>query len=698
MDPLSTLEDMTRPADITTTQLFSRAGMGFLWDKRAELDPGQVKILNAIYNNKKKSDIGAKQTIVYKLSRSKIGQLGYGRYYSSVGGLETIEKECRGTLCREFYHDIDVVNCHPVILEQFARNRYGKELPEITYYNTHREEVLAKISANRDEAKTEVIRIMYGGKNTFQHTEALAESVRNFTQFLIAQGDYADLWNIIKNDDPEFIDGQKKIKANKYGKFLSFVLQSAECACMLAMKESLEADGWSVDVLCYDGVMIRKREGINYMQSLRNAEAHIEKKTGYKVSLTEKEMASFEIPKMEEEIVKGVSLKDYNEVKREFERTHFYHIKTDQIGELDEKGEIFFMTKAHAKNYLGTKYLFKHSEKFGDHTSFINIWMNDPARRSIHTIDFKETNDPAVFVIPFQFAYEKAQTADADAAQMYLGLLDILASGEQKEYFLNYLAHILQKPLENPKVAIVLTGLKGCGKDTPIDIFMEYVVGSLYSKNYDSNEQFFDKHDLGRLNKFLVKLEEADPLICKKNASNLKARITANYSSFNPKGLNPFEAANYGRNFYTTNMGNPFEMSGGERRFFILNAKSNRKGDFEYWGNIRKKLFTPSAGRAIADMLLARDISNWNPFDMPISDYQRAVVESEKNAEQDFVDNWDGAEASVGDLFLLYKAHCAEQSLPPAHNAISFGKRLLPLLRDGVITKKKTNATYVYTK
>jgi hypothetical protein len=671
--------------------------MGFLWNKRAELDPGQVKILNAIYNNKKKKDLETKQTIVYKLSRSKIGQLGYGRYYSNVGGLETIEKECRGTLCREFYHDIDIVNCHPVILEQFARNRYGKELPEITYYNTHREEVLAKISANRDEAKTEVIRIMYGGKNTFQHTEALAESVRNFTQFLIAQGDFADLWNIIKNDDPEFIDGQKKIKANKYGKFLSFVLQSAECACMLAMKESLEAEEWSVDVLCYDGVMIRKREGINYMQSLRNAEVHIEKKTGYKVSLAEKEMAFFEIPKMEEEIVKGVSLKDYNEVKTEFERTHFYHIKTDQIGELDEKGEIFFMTKAHAKNYLGTKYLFKHSEKFGDHTAFINIWMNDPTRRSIHTIDFKETDDPAVFVIPFQFAYEKVQTADPDAAQKYLELLDILATGDQKEYFLNYLAHILQKPLENPKVALVLSGRKGCGKDTPLDIFMEYVVGSLYSKNYDSNEQFFDKHDLGRLNKFLVKLEEADPVICKKNASNLKARITANNSSFNPKGLNPFDMPNYARNIFTTNGGNPFEMAD-ERRFSFYNAKSNRKGDFEYWKDIRKTLFTPSAGRAIAEMLLARDISNWNSFDMPISDYQRAVMESEKNAEQDFVDNWDGEPASVGELFLLYKAHCAEQSLPSAHNAISFGKRLLPLLRDGAITKKKTSATYVYAK
>jgi hypothetical protein len=139
-------------------------------------------------------------------------------------------------------------------------------------------------------------------------------------------------------------------------------------------------------------------------------------------------------------------------------------------------------------------------------------------------------------------------------------------------------------------------------------------------------------------------------------------------------------------------------MTDGERRFFIMNAKANRKGDFEYWKDIRKTLFTPSAGRAIAEMLLARDISNWNSFDMPISEYQKAVIDSEKNSEQDFIEQWDGEEATIGDLFLLYKTHCIERSLPSAHNAMSFGKRLLPLLRDGMIQKKKTKNSYVYKK
>jgi hypothetical protein len=689
------VDKMTRPIEIVTTQMFSRAGMGYLWNKRAELDPGQVKILNAIYNNKKKKDIECKQTITYKLSRTKAGQLGYGRYYSCIGGLETVEKEARGTLCRDYYHDIDIVNCHPVLLEQFAKAKYDKEMPTLSYYIRNREAVLAQISDNREDAKTEMIRIMYGGKNTHKATEAFALEMSDFTQFLIQKGDYSDLWDTIKNDDPEFLDMTKKVKANKYGKFLALVLQTEEAFCMLAMKASLEEQGWLVDVLCYDGVMIRIREGVDYLPSLRKTEEFIEAKVGYKVSLVKKEMAFFEVPKMEEEVTKGVSLATYTAMKSDFERTHFYHIPTDQIAELNERGEVFFMKKPHAYNYLTPKWHFKHSEKLGDYTPFLDVWLTDDKRQMIDKLDFAPSDDPHTFVIPFQFAYEKA-TADLSALNIFMDVMKVLADGKQLDYMLDYFAHLLQKPLENPKVALVLTGLKGCGKDTAIDFLMEFVVGSLYSKNYDSNEQFFDKHDIGRLNKFLVKLEEADPAVCKKNASNLKARITSKFSSFNPKGLNPFEAMNYIRQIFTTNTGNPFEMSDGERRFFIANANVSRKGDFNFWKMVRERLFTPEAGRAVADMLLARDISKWNSFDMPISEYQKAVVESEKTSEQSFVDQWNGEELSASEFFVEYKNYCIENSLPHAQNTKSLGIRILPLLRDGLIIKKRTEDGFVY--
>lgn len=682
-----------RPTEITTTQSYSRTGMGFLWNKRAELDPGQVKILNAIYNNKKKKDIECKQTITYKLSKSKAGQMGYGRYYSSIGGLETVEREARGTLCREYYHDVDIVNCHPVLLEQFAQKR-GSTLKEVKFYNENRDAVLKSISDDRDAAKSEIIRMMYGGGNGSEKTKYFAMEIQWFIDEIIKSGDYKALWDVIDSDPDTIVIAGKSIRVNKRGKFLSLILQTEEATCMLAMKEALEKDGWSVDVLCYDGVMIRIRD-IDFEPSLRKAEEAV-LAIGYAIKIVKKEMEFFDVPKAAEEVAKGVPLADYTAMKSEFERTHFYHIPTDQIAELNDRGEIFFMKKPHAYNYLTPKWHFKHSEKLGDYTPFLDVWLKDDKRSMIDKIDFAPSNDASTFVMPFHFAHEKATAGEG--LDVFMDVMNILASDKQLDYILDYFAHLLQKPLENPKVAIVLTGLKGCGKDTAIDFLMEYVVGSLYSKNYDSNEQFFDKHDIGRLNKFLVKLEEADPLVCKKNASNLKARITSKYSCFNPKGLNPFEAANYIRQIFTTNKGNPFEMGDGERRFFICNANASRKGDFEFWKKVRAILFTPEAGRAVAEMLLARDISNWNSFDMPISEYQAAVIESEKTTEQSFMDHWSGEELDMSELYNEYKSYCVEKSLPHAMNSKSFGIRLLPFLRDGLLEKRRTNAGVVYKK
>ena len=107
---------------LTCTQLFSRRGIGYLWDNRSQLDPGQVSIINSLYNNRKKGTIECQHTVTYKLSKSSAGKLGWGRLYGTRGSLETLEKECRGTICSEFYHDIDIVNCHPVLLSQFAKN------------------------------------------------------------------------------------------------------------------------------------------------------------------------------------------------------------------------------------------------------------------------------------------------------------------------------------------------------------------------------------------------------------------------------------------------------------------------------------------------------------------------------------------------------------------------------------------------
>jgi len=683
--------EMNSPV-ISTTQMYNRRNLGYLWDKRAELDPGQVAIINSIYNNKKKGAVVASQTITYKLSNEIAGKLGYGRLYGSKGSFETLEKECRGTVCKEFYHDIDVVNCHPVLLVQFAKTNYDVELPEVEKYVNNREAYLKNVmvenSVTRDEAKQAIISVLYGGTvNQKSCLYDLCQEVRSFSKKLFQMPDYADLARAVKSRD------------NIYGSFLSFVLQTEERRCMLAMKTFMEKDGWSVDVLCYDGVMIRKRDG--HVPDLRSCEKFVCEETNYKIDLVSKEFSSFDMPSVSEEIVKGVTLDAYLEMKNEFEKNHFYHSESDRFVEVRDDSTLLFMNLTHAHEYLNNKWYFKLSDKFGDVISFLDLWRKDPKRKQCYMTSFREGDDNT-FTIPINFTYmqEKPFVKSEKALELFLELVSLNTNGKEEitNYFLDYFAHMLQKPTELPGVALIITGEKGVGKDTLGDFLQEWVVGKHLSTDYTSNKQFFEKHDMGKLNKILIKLQETSSKDCWENADALKAIITAYRLSGNPKGLKEIICENLARFIFTTNKANPVDLSDNERRYVLSACSNKRRGDFPFWKELRDVLFNYSGGRTIAEYLLARDISNFEVRKLPNNDFQKSVIQSEKTSEDRFIEQWEGLRTPAVDLYNEYKCFCIENSIRYTSNASAFGKKLQSFVRNGTINNIHPNNISSYEK
>ena len=704
---------------VSVSQVFNRRSVGFLWDKRAELDPGQVAIINSIYNNKKKNgNTLAQQDITYKLSRSAAGKLGYGRLYGSKGSFETLEKECRGTICKEYYHDIVIVNCHPVLLVQFAKSKYDIELPEVDKYVENREAYLKNIMTEegitRDEAKASVIRVMYGGavpKDSY--LSPLCEEVRGFSKKLFKEEEYADLAKAVKHED------------NLYGSFLSYVLQTEERKCMMAMKECLERQGWSVDVLCYDGVMIRKREQAGLITDyLPGLSIWVKKQTGYDISLTTKEFSAFDVPTTSEEVVKGVSLEAYNEMKREFEAYNFYYAPTNEYYEYQEGQAPLAMGLQHATEYYKKKWNFKVSSKVGDYIQFFPIWREDTTTKTIRQMSLRPSTRPDVFQIPMRLKYQEgegggpgrpltddicrhinlnpddAKNFQHSAVPIFAYLLSLIANhNETLAWFTaDWLAHCLQKSYELPRVSLVIVGAKGIGKDTVFDFFMEHVVGSLFSHNFLSTEAYFEKHNCDRMHKLFVKLEEADSKVCLDNKNLLKGRITSNNDSFNPKGSKAITTDNLARVAMTTNGTCPVDLSDRERRFVVMKASPEKKGDDEFWKMIRKELFNEEAGRVIADWLLSRDISNLSFNNLPANEYQEAVIESRMTSEQLFIDAWDGEELKVSDLFNKYLDYCKDNSLPYEASLPRFGRLLMNIVKNGSLSVRRTGGGMCYKK
>jgi hypothetical protein len=671
---------MTAPLKYETAQMFSKRGLGFLWGKRDELDPGQVSILQTIYNSRKKGSITGYQDIIYKYSKSNAGKLGYGRLYGQKGSLETLEKEIRGTLCKDYYYDLDFVNCHPVLLVQFARNMYNKELPEVETYVRDRDAYLARIGPNRDDSKNEIFRIFYGGRNTLPFLEPLAREVREFTKFLIKSGEFADLYDTVKHED------------NIYGTYLSYILQTKERICMLVLKDILEKKGYKVDVLAYDGVMVRKEPGVLISDEiLADIQEQIYGKTGFRLQVVVKPFSSYPIEEDAGEICPKVSKREYTEKRASFEEKYFYYVEKNAIAEIQGDKSLKFYTIPHAEIYLNS-WDFIHGT-FTDRTSFLYLWLKDPGRRVVKTITMKPSDDPFAYVQPIAFAY--AGVADVENKGVYLDLWNTLVTAvsggdtEKRAYLEKWLAHCIQKPFDLQGTALVVTGDKGVGKDTLFDFFSVYVLGDIYCQNYTSTQQFWDKYDTGRMNKLFVKLEEAVGALNRQNDSAFKARITSMHQTFNPKGIGAFTCENFNRYVLTTNESNPVKIEDNDRRFVLMTASRELQGNHTFWKDVREKLFTAEGGWVVGTHLMEMDLKEFNPRILPFDEYKEAIANAEKSSEQLFIESWDGAEVGATELYRLYVCFCAEKQLPYCNSAKSFGMRLLVFIRDKKIFKKR---------
>jgi hypothetical protein len=675
---------------LSCTQLFSRRGIGYLWDNRNGLDPGQVSIINSIYNNRKKGTIECSQTVTYKLSNKKAGKLGWGRYYGTKGSLETLEKECRGTLCSDYYYDLDIANCHFVLLEQFAKAKYGKDMPEVSRYIEDREAFLQEAGGSRDDAKQEIIRILYGGVCKNEFLMPLSVETRNFAKFLAKQEEYKELYGTCKSED------------NIFGSFLSFILQTEERKCMLAMKKCLEDLGWSVDVLCYDGVMIRKDETKSLETALHEVAKFIFEALHYKVQIVNKPLIGYKLPEMSEEISKGVSREAYDEMKARFEATNFYYAPGNEMIQVRGK-ELMRMTLDHAREYYSRDWRFIHSQKFDDFTPFFDIWRKDQNRRAIQRIDMRDSTDPEVFVMKPQFAWQEGPESKEplinDAVIKFIEILSLIGNEEQRRYLIKWLAQQVQNPFDKVGTAIVITGDKRTGKDTPFDFFIKYVIGLDYARNYNCGGfQFFEKHDTGRLNMFFCKVVEASRKIFIENADRFKGLITSEHEMYNDKGKRALVVANYNRFVRTSNGGCPVELSDGEQRFMVASISNARKHDLPYWTEVRRVLFNPEAGRAVGRWLADMDLTGFEFRQVPADEFQTTIVESEKTPEELFVADWNGEEVNATGMFNLYEAFCQTNRLMGCRNSISLGRALIKLIRNGKVKRRTLEGCSMYSK
>jgi len=623
--------------------------------------------------------------VSYKLGKAMRSQhLNLGRLCAMEGiGLQSLSREIRCALASRYYWDVDVVNAQPTLIVQYCE-REGWDCKALKQYVETREEILEEMERNlgieRWEAKERVISLLYGGSSegmTPFLTRELAPEVRRILQ---------NVWT--KN-----LDTLKWLKSqpNSMGKGMAYIFQTEERKVLMAMERALAKRGRSLDVLIHDGGLVRKREGETEFPTrlLREVEVDVRVETGYSIRLALKGLETT----IERD---GDAGTEYAEKKRMWEETGWKGAIQFKL----RSPPCFISLSSSEMEQLSRNDILQNEENnvLADGDPFVKKWLVDPQMKEYNRIVFapKKEAPEGCFNIWRGFRNEPKE-GDISAVKE---VLRIICNGDQKvmDFVENWNAHIIQMPFIKTLVAIILSGEEGVGKETYWD-FIGSILGEYFLNTGAPENNVFAKFNSAIARILLIKFEEANFQTNKANADQLKRVITCEKENIEKKGKDVITLDSYINVVMTTNHDVPVILSETDRRFVLIKASSEKRGDTAFWTRIHTELAKPEVRSAYHHYLLNRDISGFNPArDRPITDYYRDVKQSFVPYLARFFQRQIELEIDIDytNHRLLEKVkETAPASLQLSDNRL--GRDLKVYVEAGVLLKEKRRAGNAYT-
>jgi hypothetical protein len=210
-------------------------------------------------------------------------------------------------------------------------------------------------------------------------------------------------------------------------------------------------------------------------------------------------------------------------------------------------------------------------------------------------------------------------------------------------YLFDFLAHMLQRPEEKPRVMLVLMGGQGTGKGTFCRLLK-----SIWSRTTLITNRIADV--TGDFNsvlerKYVVWLDEALFVRDFKAADALKSLITEPTISIHAKYQEPRNTFSCHRFFAATNASHFARTDADDRRFVYLPVSETYKGKQGYWDAINAALASPELS-AFVDHLQSRNLALFDPTKRPSS---AALIDQRVKSLTGF-DEWWHSVLQTGEL------------------------------------------------
>ncbi|MBU2877717.1 DUF5906 domain-containing protein [Aliiglaciecola lipolytica] len=194
---------------------------------------------------------------------------------------------------------------------------------------------------------------------------------------------------------------------------------------------------------------------------------------------------------------------------------------------------------------------------------------------------------------------------------------EVICSGDKKayEFVLGWLAHLVQKPMEKPGVAIVLKSVEGTGKGTFFDL-LKRILGT-HASQVNGAYQLTGRFNSVVANQQLVFADEVD-LTDPRTADKLKGLITEPRVCLERKGIDPVHMPSFTRFIFASNHDQVLKAGGRERRFLVLEPSSTYAQQENYFKPLWNWINEEGAAHFL-HFLLKYDITEFDSRRAPIT-------------------------------------------------------------------------------
>jgi hypothetical protein len=637
------------------------------------------------------------------------------------------------------YYDIDIANCHFVILSQVCEHNKIK-CREIDRYIEFREEYLQEImeeaKIERDKAKQLFISIIYGASFEKWKTDndiKIKSSSRINKRITKLKEEITEITKTIINNNTDLrieVEKNKVLKAQEYynleSSCLSTYLQEYECRILESMFTYLYRQNFLntnrekktiITTLCADGIMILKEYVKDIKQLMVDLEQCIELTTGFKVKLESKEMNkgyTFEyIKENTDEDKKNGDPETYDNKKIEFEKNNFkvlyplmYATETRNKLVLNNKTDF----KNMYENYLYTQHKLTETGMKEMEVSFVEKWMTDKTMRTYEKIDFLPKQEVPEYIYNTFKGFEVEKLESNDKLDVKKSLiykhLDNLCGNDEKvfDFVLKVLSRIVKNPGELTNIALLFKSAPGAGKDTFFDYFGKQILGNEYYFNDTKTELLFGRFNDTMENKILCVLNEVSYKETIEIIEQLKDSITTPINMIEKKGMKPYENKNHITYVMFTNNDNPLKIEVNDRRFVAIKCNDKIANNAEYFDALNKEIKSKKYDRAFYEYLLSIDSDNYNfTKNRPETDFNKDLKEMSiptiskyleslifKNADQKLKE----IKLPADKMFESYSYYLTENKFKNEVSSTSFG---LMMKKYETIEKIRANRGNSYT-